>query len=71
MRCPYCGPANSGAQDRVPRPQLVSPPEMPLLRVSLQYPREGSSLEPSGAEVAGAPPIKEGMGESTDASSAG
>ena len=38
-------PTNGSAQDRLPRSQLVSPPEMPLLRVSLQYPREASTLE--------------------------
>ena len=62
---------NRSTQDGLPRPQLVSPPAMPLLRVSLQYPREASMLEPRGSEVAGTAAIAEGMGESADASSAG
>ena len=40
---------------------------MPLLRVSLQYPREACTLESRGPEVAGAPPIAEGMAEPADA----
>jgi uncharacterized OB-fold protein len=40
-------------------------------RVPLQYVREPSTLELSGSEVAGASPIAEGMGQSTDTSSAG
>ena len=61
---------NRSAKDRVPRPQFLSPPEMPLLRVSLQYPREARTMEPRGSEVARAPSIAERMGQSAGASSA-
>jgi hypothetical protein len=53
---------NRSAQDRVPRSQLLSPPAMPLLRVSLRYPGEASTVEPRGSEVARAPSIAERMG---------
>ena len=59
------------AKDRLPRPQLVSPPAMRLLRVPLQYPRKASTLEPRGTEVAGAATIPEGMEEMSDVSTAG
>src|SRR6266478_773716 len=57
---------NRSTQDGLPRPQLVSPPAMPLLWVSLQYPREASTLEPRGSKVARAPSITERMGQSAD-----
>ena len=62
---------NRSAQDGLSRSQFVSPPTMSLLRVSLQYAGEASTMEPGGSEVAGASPLAEGMGESADTSPAG
>ena len=56
---------NRSAQDCLPRPQLVSPPAMCLLRVPLQHPRKAGTLEPRGAEMAGtAPPSRNGWRKS-------
>src|SRR5260370_2610950 len=62
---------NRSAHDGLPCPPHLSPPAMPPLRLSLQYPREASTMEPCRAEVARPPPFAEGMGKSADAGSAG
>jgi len=54
---------NRSAQDRLPRPQFISPPAMCLLRVPLQYPRKTSTLEPRGAQVAWSAPFEKRMEE--------
>ena len=59
--------SNRSAQDGLPRPQLVSPPAMCFLRLSLRYPEAGA-LEPRGSEVARAATIPEGMEETPDVS---
>ncbi len=71
MRCPYCGDRRTEVLKTVYRGHnSYRHRRLPLLRVPLQYPGEASTMEPRGAEVAGAPPIAEGMGESADAGSA-
>lgn len=67
MRCPYCGDRRTEVLNGVPWPQLLSPPEMPLLRVTLQYPREASKLEPCGKESGEPRAISEGVQETADA----
>lgn len=57
---------NRSTQNRLPRPQFVSPPALCILRIPLQYPRKASTLEPRGTEVAGAATISERMEERAD-----
>ena len=58
------------AQNSLPRPQLVSPPTMRLLRVPLQYPRKASTLEPRGTKMARAPTLPERMEDTSHGSPA-
>jgi len=64
MRCPYCGDrTNRSTQNCLPRPQLVLPPSVCLLRLPFHHPGKAGTLEPGGGQVAGPTAVAEWMEE--------